>query len=260
MKLNYKEFGNRHEHTLVILHGLLGSLDNWQSLAKRFSTQYHVITVDQRNHGKSPHHPSMSYEILAHDLLEFLDDLKLDSVVLLGHSMGGKVCMQFALHHPGRVEKMIIVDVAPKAYARGHDHIFAALFAVDLEKINARNDARNMMKKYIPQEAVMQFLLKNLKRSSKGTWSWKANITILHQFYNEISGPIQCDWPFNNPVLFIKGALSNYISDEDEANIANIFPKSTLISIPNTGHWVHAEAPDEVFKLVSQFINSNNNC
>ncbi len=254
MKLNYKEFGHDQDKIVVILHGLLGSLDNWQSLARRLSEKYHVITVDQRNHGKSPHDDSMSYELMAADIQEFLDGLNFPSVYLMGHSMGGKVAMQFALNYPDRVEKMIVVDVAPKAYGRGHDDVFSALFAVDLSTIKSRNDARSTMELFIHQEQVIQFLLKNLQRSKEGIWSWKPDIAVLYKFYNKIRGAIHCDWPFNNPVLFIKGGLSDYITLEDEAAISNTFPNSDLITIPNTGHWVHAEAPEAFFEALSQFL------
>ncbi len=253
MKLNYKEFGNGSP-ALVILHGLFGSLDNWQTLARRFSVHWRVITLDLRNHGRSPHDPDVSIEAMVEDLCQFADDHGLDAFYLLGHSMGGKVAMAYALQYPALVRKLIVVDIAPKAYLRGHDDVFRAMFAVDLEKIKTRADAEEQMKPIIPSFAIRQFLLKNLKKDGTGRWVWRHNLRALYDGYEKILRPVEADWPFDRPALFLRGELSPYIAPGDEPDILAMFPQARFVTIPGAGHWVHAEAPDRFYEAVHRFL------
>ena len=253
MQLNYKVFGESGE-PLIILHGLLGSLDNWQTLAKKFSEKFKVYTVDQRNHGKSPHTEHHNYDLMQQDLLDLLDNLGIDKANIIGHSMGGKTAMAFALNHPDRVNKLIVADIAPKKYPRGHDAIFKALFEVPVDKIESRNEADEIMKKYIPQKGVRLFLMKNLDRKgSSNEFEWKMNLDTLWKDYDEVSGAT-FEGVFNGPVLFLKGEKSPYIQESDTSGIQKLFPNAIIKALPNAGHWVHADSPRAFMENVLMFL------
>ncbi len=253
MKLNFKKYGEG-EIPLVILHGFMGSLDNWHTLATKFADFGAVITVDQRNHGKSPHTDKHSIPLMVNDLKLFLDQQNLETIYLMGHSMGGKVAMQFALEYPGMLEKLIIVDIAPRKYKRGHDDVFEAIYAIDLNAIQTRKEAELAMEKLMPDYGTRQFLLKNLDRNAEGAYLWKMNLPVLHTYYEEIIQEIGSNRKFLNPTLVIKGASSNYISDKDDSDYIQLFPNYTLIEIANAGHWVHAEQPEMFFNEVADFL------
>jgi pimeloyl-ACP methyl ester carboxylesterase len=225
----------------------MGSLDNWQTLAGKFGDFGNVITLDQRNHGKSPHTDIHSIPLMVNDLKLFLDQHKLETIYLMGHSMGGKVAMQFALDFPDKVEKLVVVDIAPRKYLRGHDDVFEAIYAIDLNKIQSRKDAELAMESLMPDYGTRQFLLKNLDRKEDGTYQWKMNLPVLHTYYEEITQEIGSNRKFLNPTLVIKGGKSNYIKQSDEADFLHLFPNYEITSIPNAGHWVH-------FDQASQFI------
>ncbi len=252
MKLNYKVFGAGQP--LIILHGLFGSLDNWQRIAKELSGDFKVYIVDQRNHGRSPHAEEMNFEVMAADLLELMEDEGLERAHILGHSMGGKTAMQFALSHPGRSDKLIVVDIAPKKYLPGHELIFKALFALEPSKISSRQEADRALSKMIGNENIRLFLLKNLQRTPDGHFQWKMNLPVLYKNYPRILEEIRSLYPFEHPALFIRSEHSGYILDEDIAKIKELFPKARIVTIKNTGHWVHAEAPREFVSLVRQFL------
>ncbi|PHI20522.1 alpha/beta hydrolase [Lewinellaceae bacterium SD302] len=253
MNLNFKTYGQGPP--LVILHGLFGTLDNWQTLAKRWADNYTVYLVDQRNHGRSPHLDEMSYPLLAEDLAKFLDKEWIHECHLLGHSMGGKTAMQFALDYPDQVSKLIVVDMAPKIYPAGHDEIFDALRSLKLEELENRRDAATHLNKRIPQPAVVQFLLKNLSRDPGSGFRWKMNLEVLYRDYKNIlanvTGPA-----FPGEALFVRGGKSHYVTVEDLPLIRELFPSAQLATVAEAGHWVHAQAPDELFKLVSDFIEN----
>jgi len=255
MQLNYKHFGEGHP--LIILHGLFGMLDNWQTLARQFAEHFSVYIVDQRNHGKSSHSPEMDYYLLAEDVADFMDQQGLESACVLGHSMGGKTAMQLAMDYTHKVDKLVVVDIAPKSYPAGHDEIFKAFFSVDLESIDNRKEADEQMQKVIKDFGIRQFLLKNLSRDKEGKYYWKANIKAIQDVYPAIIensvGPFQ---QFDNPTLFIKGGKSErYIEMDDWATITTHFSDAKLEIIEDTGHWVHAEKPKELFDLVIRFLN-----
>ncbi|MDQ3072967.1 MAG: alpha/beta fold hydrolase [Bacteroidota bacterium] len=252
MKLHYKQYGTAGTD-LIILHGLFGSLDNWHTLATRFSEQFRVWVPDQRNHGKSPHDEVSNYEVMTADLLEFMDKHNLESAHILGHSMGGKTAMQFALHHPDRVEKLIIADIAPKAYPLRHDEILEALQALDLSKVERRGDAEEMLGKSIQSTAVVLFLLKNLARKDTG-FAWKMNLDALSAHYEEISGVVSGPHIFEGQALFMKGERSNYIRQEDEQEILKLFPKTRFVTLADAGHWLHAESPEIFHDTVVEFL------
>ncbi len=252
MELNYKKFGQGEP--LLILHGLFGTLDNWQTLAKKFAEHYTVFIIDQRNHGKSPHLPDFDYPTLAEDLCSFMEDNWIYKANILGHSMGGKTVMQFALEYPDMVDKMIVVDIAPKGYAGGHDLIFEALFSLDLNTLENRKTADEILSAKIPEFGVRQFLLKNLTKDKEtGKYRWKMNLPVIFEHYQNILAPIEGEF-VNIPGLFIKGERSEYISDDTD--FKELFPDASLHTIREAGHWVHADQPQELLQRVLDFLQN----
>ena len=253
MTLNYKSFGEGFP--VIILHGLFGTLDNWQTIAKKLAENYQVYIVDQRNHGRSPHDDTFNYEVLAEDLQAFMESQWIYEAHVIGHSMGGKTAMQFALTYPELVNQLIVVDIAPKAYEGGHQGIFEALFSLDLEKINSRKEADVLLAEKINDFGVRQFLLKNLTRNKAGGFKWKMNLPAIYQNYNQILSAIDNDDSFNKPTLFIRGGQSDYIEEGDLKEINNLFPIANLKTVENAGHWVHAVAPATLLNMVTSFLN-----
>ena len=254
MKLHYKEMG--HGQPLLILHGLFGTLDNWQSLAKRLAEHYNIFLVDLRNHGRSPHADEHTYELMADDVRELVEDLQIPTPAIMGHSMGGKVAMKYALKFPTHITKLIVVDIAPKAYPPHHDDIIDALQSVDLEKATTRSDIDDQLARYIKEQSVRQFLAKNVYRKDEGGFGWRMNLEAIDKNYENIAAAITSEIPFKKDALFIKGGKSGYIKQEDQySSIEHLFTQVEIETIPEAGHWVHAEAPDKVFELVHTFLS-----
>ena len=250
MELYYREMGQGQP--LVILHGLFGFSDNWQTHAKRLSEYYRVILVDLRNHGHSPWSDEFSYELMAEDLKELFNSLKLSKVILLGHSMGGKVAVNFAQRFPSYLEKLIVVDIGVKAYPQHHDHIIAGMHAIDLERIKVRSEAEAILKQHIDSDGVRQFILKNFYWKEKGQLAWRMNLPVLETKMAEVLAEVP-EIEVMLPTLFIRGELSGYIRDEDIAELEERFADSQLVTITGAGHWVHAEAPEEFLDAVLSF-------
>lgn len=253
MKLHYKKFGKGEP--LIVLHGLMGMLDNWQSPAKKFAEDFEVFIVDQRNHGHSPHSEVFNYRLMMEDLLEFMDFHELGQAHLLGHSMGGKTVMKVAQNHPEYVDKLVVVDIAPRAYEVHHQQILKGLQAVNLNNQKSRREADETLKQYIPEMGVRQFLLKNLYWKEKGQLAWRFNLPVINDVIADIGEEV-ADKQHQGETLFIGGQNSNYIQDSDKEMIDLFFPNSTLITIPNAGHWVHAEQPDKFIEATLDFLNS----
>jgi len=259
LHLNFKTFGQQQAQPLLILHGLFGMLDNWQTLALQFAKHYHVFTIDQRNHGKSFHTSDFNYHLLSDDLFDFMHQHQINSAHIIGHSMGGKTAMQFAVDNPNMVEKLIIADIAPKDYPAGHDAIFDAFAALDLSQIQTRNEADEQMKLLVPDFGTRQFLLKNLPRHKNGAYGWKCNLPALQQHYPEILENSLTPYDqFEKPTLFIKGGNSErYIElPDDLETIFHFFPMADIQTIPDAGHWVHAEQPEAFYLLCMQFLQN----
>ena len=252
MELNYKEFG--HGEPLVILHGLFGSLDNWQTIARQLAENYWVFIVDQRNHGKSPHHDAFSYPLMAEDLHHFLQAKWIPRAHIMGHSMGGKTAMQFALTYPDMVEKLIIVDITPGENPRRHETVFAGLQSLKLDEISSRSEADLALQETVTDFGVRQFLLKNLGRDKNGGYRWKMNLPAILANYNNILAAIEHDITFDGDVLFIKGAQSDYVNPENEPLIKGLFPEADVETIADAGHWVHADQPATLLQLVRDFL------
>ena len=251
-QLHYKIFGDRGP-PLLILHGLFGSLENWASQAKAFSRRLVVVAVDLRNHGRSPHVADMGYDLMADDVLRLLQHLGIDKTHLIGHSMGGKTAMQFALNHAARVDKLIVVDIAPKRYPRHHDEILDALMRIDLNRLKSRNEADAQIANAVPEPAIRSFLLKNLRRGESG-FIWKINLPVLRDDYEKIAAEVLAKQPFLGNALFIKGGNSEYVLPGDEAKITRLFPNARAVSIQNSGHWPHVEKATVFGKIAGDFL------
>lgn len=256
MDLNYKSFGQGPP--LVILHGLFGTLDNWQTLGKRWAEDFTVFLVDQRDHGRSPHTEGIDYPSMARDLHRFLEHNWVHETYVLGHSMGGKTAMQLALEFPDLVKKLVVVDIAPKSYEGGHDLIFEALQELDLTTIGDRKEADEQLATRIPEFGVRQFLLKNLTRQKSGGYSWKMNLPVIVASYEAILSTVESNGEaYPHPSLFVRGSKSDYIADSDLESIHHLFPAARLETVPDAGHWVHAEQPDELYRLVTSFLKAD---
>lgn len=243
-----------HGHPLVILHGLFGSSDNWFTLSKVFGEEYRVYAVDQRNHGRSPHSDDFSYRAMADDLNDLLVHEGMSSIYLLGHSMGGKTAMSFSMLLPEKVDKLIVVDIAPKKYSPGHDQIFDALFALKLDRCKTRAELDSALSEGIVDPAVRQLLLKNVYRDDEQRFRWRINVEAIHKNYERINEAIKPDGQFTGPTLFVTGAKSSYVDKSDIPLIKSIFPAAEIVSIKNAGHWIHAEAPQEFAGVVMEFL------
>lgn len=240
---------------LLILHGFLGMSDNWKTLGRQFSEEgFEVHLIDQRNHGRSPHSEDFSYTLLARDIDEYCKEHDLEKCVLLGHSMGGKVAMLTAALFPHLIEKLIVVDIAPKYYAPHHQQILKGLKAVDEASLSSRGEAEDLLSKYVSHPGVRLFLLKNLYWKSKGKLALRLNLDALIQNIEAVGEALPDDAYFNKPTLFVKGEQSDYITDKDEALIRKHFPLAQIVSIANAGHWVHAEDKNAFFAAVMQFL------
>ncbi len=258
MELNYKSMGEGP--ALVILHGLFGSLDNWQTLARRYAEHFSVFIVDQRNHGKSPHsNDPFNYPQLAQDLYEFLDQQGIYEAHLLGHSMGGKTVMQFAAEHEDLIDKMVVADMGIRQYGPHHTLILETLDAFPFADIHDRKAAEAWLAPRITDFGVRQFLLKNLLRDSKGAheFRWKFNFPTLQRDYDEILKAVESDYQIQTPTLFISGGQSNYVRPEDHDDIRVLFPNAAFDSIPEAGHWLHAERPQEFLQQTLAFLLDN---
>ncbi len=253
MLLNAKIFGEAKEK-LVILHGLFGMLDNWQSLARQFSEHYQVHILDQRNHGHSFHDDAHSYELMAKDLKAYLDHHGIDKIHLMGHSMGGKTAMLFACLYPQMVEKLIIIDISPKYYAPHHQAIISGLMDVHTSNVSSRKEADAILQNHFSNTGIRQFLLKNLFWETKENLTFRFNLEGLALNIENVGVPLPGGYTFKNPTLFIDGGNSDYITDEDEDLIADHFPDYEIMEVADAGHWVHAEKPKELLNIVLQFL------
>ena len=253
--LNYKSYGEGP--AFVILHGLFGMLDNWQTLARRWAEGHRVILVDLRNHGRSPHQPEMNYDLMAEDVATLLEDLEIDECILLGHSMGGKVAMQTALTYPELVRQLVVVDMAPRRYRPGHDTIFAALESLDPASIGSRSEAAEALSAHVADPGIQLFLLKNLTRNPAGGYRWRMNLPAIKESYPRLIGPVgNAGDRYDGPALFLRGGKSGYVTEEDLPLIEELFPRARLVTVAGAGHWVHAEKPTELLEVVNAFLSA----
>lgn len=253
MKLHYKTFGEGAP--LLILHGLFGSSDNWLTIGKKLAEQYKVYLIDQRNHGRSPWSNEWDYQAMSADLHEFVEEHNLQDFVLIGHSMGGKTAMNYAVDYTSaKIKQLVIVDIAPKPYPIHHDKIVAGLKAIDLSQVNSRKAADEQLATYIDEVGVRQFLLKNLYRNEEKNFEWRINLPVIADNLVNVSGGLAEGKQYNGITLFVRGRKSNYIKDGDEAVINKHFPQATVQTVENAGHWVHAERPIEFMEMLQAFL------
>jgi pimeloyl-ACP methyl ester carboxylesterase len=240
---------------MVILHGFLGMSDNWKTLGRSFSeTGFQVHLLDQRNHGRSVQSDDFNYDIMATDVYEYCQHHELSSIILLGHSMGGKVAMQLASMYPELLQQLIIADIAPKNYAPHHSDIIKALQSVDFSRVKRRSDADDMLAEYIKDAGTRLFLLKSLYRVDKMNFGWRFNLPVLALAQSQVGLHQKADKVIQVPTLFIRGGNSGYILDEDQLLIDHAFAKAELKTIPDAGHWLHAEKPQEFYDIVEEFV------
>ena len=239
---------------LIILHGLLGSSDNWQSLGKRYAERHHVWMLDARNHGRSPHDDTHTYEAMAQDVIDFMNDRGIAKARLLGHSMGGKTVLLLSQLHPERVDRMIVADIAPRAYTPHHGPIFDALLATDPNHASSREEIQAQLNDALSHDPVLvPFLMKGLHRLKDGGFAWRFNVPTLRKALDDIVGEIAVG--INTlPALFIRGSESEYVSDDDLDELEGHFLHMDHHTIHGAGHWLHAQNPDEFFDVTSDFL------
>lgn len=269
MELFFRKYGEAGP-PLIIVHGLYGSGDNWISIGRELSRDFEVYVVDQRNHGQSPHSGIHDYPTMRGDLREFMDRQGINRAVLIGHSMGGKTIMAFALKWPERVQSLISVDIAPKSYhdhalnshvAADHARMIDAMLELDMAGFDSREELDMALRQKIGSDRVRSFLLKNVRRDKDGHFFWRINLQALRDNLDRIMDGIGVESVVNEggitgfPALFVSGANSVYIAPEDHRLIRSVFPVADFVTIPGTGHWVHAEQPVLLVKNIKYFLD-----
>ena len=240
---------------LLILHGFLGMSDNWKTIGLQFASDgFQVHLLDLRNHGRSFHSDEFSYELMVQDVYEYCLANNLEKINIIGHSMGGKTAMLFAVTYPERIEKLIIADIGPKFYPQHHQTILQGLNAVDFSKKPSRSEVEEIMSHYITDFGTRQFLLKSLYWQEPGQLAFRFNLAVFNKKIEEIGKALPENAVFSKPTLFIRGGKSDYILNEDFENLKKHFPDSTIETIPDAGHWLHAENPKMFCKIASSFL------
>ncbi len=240
---------------LLLIHGLFGSGENLGMIARLLADRFRVINIDLRNHGRSGHSDTLSYPLMAADLVETMDSLGLQTAAVLGHSMGGKAAMQLALLHPERVSKLVLADISPVVSQARHLGILDALNRIDLPRLTDRKDADRQLQQGISDAGTRAFLLKSLQKTEQG-FQWRFNLAALTAQYQQVLAAPQATAPYEGPVLFIKGGNSDYLLAEHQPQIQQLFPKARAKIIEGTGHWLHAEKPAAFAKITADFLLS----
>lgn len=239
---------------LVILHGLFGMSDNWMTLSKRFAEEgFEVFAPDARNHGQSPWTDDFNYEVMAEDVLQLMNGVGIERASVIGHSMGGKTAMYFACEHPSKVEKLIVVDMSPRVYAIANKDVIAAMRGIDLKNISSRKEAEVSLRDSLHDETTVQFLLKSLYWKGERL-AWRFNLDAIEKNIERMCDGLPDNYYNDGPTLFLRGDNSSYISDNDTPMIKKHFPKATITTISNAGHWIHAENPQGFTEAVLKFL------
>ena len=267
MRLFFQKLGQGKP--IIILHGLYGCSDNWITIARKLADRHTIYLVDLRNHGRSPHHPVHSYASMVDDLDELIVSEQIEKPLLVGHSMGGKTAMLYAINNPEKLKGLIVVDIGPAGYASidnpspmviSHLNIINAMFSIDFKHYTNRTDIEIELAKTIKDIETRQFIMKNIQRNSDHTFSWKLNLEAISKALPEIMGPVKIEKALKNsqlkefPVVFIKGERSEYISTEQQTQIYNYFPNATIETIANAGHWVHADQPELFLQKLNEIL------
>jgi pimeloyl-ACP methyl ester carboxylesterase len=261
--LNYRHYGSGP--ALIILHGLYGSSDNWITIAHRLEDQFTVLIPDLRNHGASPHTETHTYDDMVGDIVHFFLDTQTENAYLIGHSMGGKVAMRFAAENPEKVNRLMVVDIAPRNYMSEnqhskhilqHERILELLQNPDLNQYGSRKELDDFFLSKIKEQDVRQLLMKNIRRNSDGHFEWKINASLLRDSFPSMVSETDAAW-FDGripilayPVDFVRGLDSEYVSDDDWQTIKKIYPEARLTDIEQAGHWLHAEQPDKLVAAI----------
>ena len=246
-----------HGKPFIFLHGFLGMGDNWKTLGAKFSELgYETHLIDQRNHGRSFHSDDFNYDLMVQDLKDYIEAHQLENIILLGHSMGGKTAMLFAVEYPEFIDKLIIADISPRYYPTHHDDILKGLSALDFDILESRGEADEQLKRYVTDVGTRQFLLKNLYWEKKERLALRINLEALKENVNEVGEALPIHSKFEKDTLFLRGDRSEYISLQDEDTIKTHFPKAKLETISNSGHWLHAENPTDFFESVNNFVKN----
>jgi pimeloyl-ACP methyl ester carboxylesterase len=242
---------------IIIIPGLFGSSVNWRSFARKLSETRHVVAIDQRNHGKSPHDEAHSYADMVADLHEFCQQHNLSKVTLCGHSMGGKTAMLFALLHPELVDQLIVLDIAPVEYDHSHAPFLSKLMEVPLDTLASRKEADRALQIAIDDNATRLFLLQSLA-GSPGEYHWRINLSVLNRYMSEITGfpdgYTNGEYVSELQTLFVFGELSHYVLPEHHASILKLFHNAEFVGVPEAGHWLHVEQPQLVLDAINNFV------
>lgn len=257
MKLYFHEFGTGQP--LIILHGLLGLSDNWVAVGKKCAGFFRVLIPDLRNHGRSPHSPVFDFPSLEDDLLEFIETHELERPLILGHSLGGKTAMMFALHQPERVDRLIVADISLRRYPPNTEHqmLIRAMLDADLTIVKSRRDVETQLMRTVGSERLRQFLLKNLYWTNRGNLAWRPDIHAINENLHTILEEVEIPGTYAGPSLFIRGGLSDYVTDDDLGQIRKKFPGAVVKTIAGATHWVHADAPGEFFESILAFLRTD---
>jgi len=254
-ELYYQDFDGQPEATpVVVLHGLFGSAGNWRGVARRLSGDRRVLAMDMRNHGRSLHDEAMTYPVMAADVLDTLDAAGIERAVLMGHSMGGKAAMVAALQAPERVEKLVVVDIAPVVYTHSHAELVDAMRRLDVAALGSRAEADQRLAGGVEDDATRQFLLQSLEKADTG-YRWRLNLDALERAMPDLVGfPGDIGGAFEGPTLFLYGQKSKYVQPEHRPRIEALFPGAEYAAIENAGHWVHAEQPAALVERLTDFL------
>ena len=253
MKLFSKIYGDKGQD-LIVIHGLFGMSDNWNSLGKKFAKYCKVHLIDLRNHGRSPHAEDFNYEVMSEDVLEYMEDHNIQKPILLGHSLGGKVAMKFAFTHPEKIAKLIVADISPREYNSDfYKNLLATLYKFPLEDFDKREDIDSVLSSTYEDKGIRLFLMKNLYRNENKEFAWRFNIEVLLEKVSNIQEADFIAGVCSIPTHFIRGGDSNYITTQDELIINKHFSDFSIATIDGAGHWLHAEKPERFYDEVMGF-------
>lgn len=254
MKLFYRQMGEGQP--VIILHGIFGISDNWVTIGRKLAEKFEVFILDQRNHGQSPHSDTFNYYALVDDLFEFIEDHQIVNPILIGHSMGGKVAMNFALDNPSRVDQLIVVDISLRQYQARQEHmdIIHAMLAINFDEVRSRKDVEDIIEKSVKSERVRLFIMKNLYRIGQKRLAWRLNVQSIYDNIENVFIGVESPYTFEKPALFIKGEKSDYVLEQDFDAIQKKFPAARFSTIAAASHWVHADNPDALCAAFSEFL------
>jgi len=253
MKLHSKIYGDKGQD-LIIIHGLFGMSDNWNSPGKQFAKYCKVHLIDLRNHGRSPHAKEFNYDVMCEDVLEYMADHNIHKPILLGHSLGGKVAMKFAFTYPEKIEKLIVADIAPREYNTDfHKNLLATLYKLPLEDFSKREEIDTLLASTFEDRGMRLFLMKNVYRNENKEFAWRFNIDVLLEKIHNIQDSSFVSGKLNVPTHFIRGGKSDYINSTDELLIKKHFTDFSICTIDGAGHWLHAENPERFYDEVMGF-------